>query len=250
MGYFVYALLAIGILATALFLYVRIKKGGLPGTLTKTLASVFFILTGAVAFIANPNCDRVFGLLILVGLVFGLIGDILLDLKYCYPQDNELYTFSGMGAFALGHISYLTAVYYTFYTGNLVTLLVPIAVATVIACLVVFGGPMLGMKYGKFKVPALVYAFLLTFMLTANIIFLIVTPGVTAFWIIMAIGGLMFIASDLALSQTYFVYKKQIDETGNEVEKLVYENKPGFVIFIHVTYYAAQFLLAMALFVF
>lgn len=241
----VYALLALGVLSLALFLYVRVKKGGILGLLTKTLASIFFIATAVVAFMFNPACDRFFGMFIVLGLVFGLLGDVFLDLKYCYPKDNDLYTFTGMGCFAMGHISYLLGIYLTFYTGDLLTLLIPIAVAVVFAAVVIVGGPMLGMKYGKFKVPALIYAFLLTFMLCANAAFMIVS--FSPFWLVMTLGGLMFILSDLALSQTYFVYKKK---EGFENEVLVYENNPVFVIFIHITYYAAQFLIAISLFLF
>ncbi|HKL94499.1 MAG TPA: lysoplasmalogenase [Clostridia bacterium] len=251
MNYLVYVVLALGILATLFFVYVRIKKGGVVAMLTKTLASVLFILTAVFAFIANKNIDSVYGLLIILGLVFGLIGDIVLDLKYCYPLDNDIYTFAGMGSFALGHICYLIAIYSNFYTGNLVTLLVPIAIAIVFSSVAIFGGPKLGMNYGKFKVPSLIYAFLLSFMLFTNVIFCIYSGTASRlFWVLMAIGGFMFIASDLALSQTYFVYKKVTDENGNEVQKLIYENKPGFVAFIHITYYAAQFLIAMSLFVY
>lgn len=246
MDYLLYVILGLGALALIFFLYLRVKKGGVVGMLSKTVTSVFFILTAVVACIANDKFNATFGLLIVMGLVFGLIGDIVLDLKYCYPRDNDIYTFFGMGSFALGHICYLLAIYLTYYTGNLVTLLVPLGLGLVFGSVAVFGGSKIGMDYTKFKVPALIYGFLLSFMMFTNIIFCIYNPSI--FWILMAIGGVMFIASDLALSQTYFVYKNVIDESGVETKKLIHENKPGFVIFIHVTYYVAQFLIAFALF--
>ena len=47
----VYAALALGVLAAAFFMYVRVKKGGVPGVITKTIASIFFILTAVFALI-------------------------------------------------------------------------------------------------------------------------------------------------------------------------------------------------------
>ena len=55
MDYLVYATLALGVIATVFFLYVRVKHGGVKGVLTKTLASVFFILTAVFSFIAKKS---------------------------------------------------------------------------------------------------------------------------------------------------------------------------------------------------
>ena len=104
--------LSLGILAALLFLYVRVKKGGIPGLITKALASVFFILT-AVA--ATALCDAYavsnYCLFIIFGLVMGMLGDIWLDLKWVYPSDNDVYTFAGMGSFGIGHVFYLFGLY-------------------------------------------------------------------------------------------------------------------------------------------
>jgi hypothetical protein len=244
----VYALLGAGAVSCALFLAVRVKSVGPAALLLKTLTSVFFIATGIFAFMSNAAIDTVFGLLVIFGLVFGLLGDIMLDLKFCYPKDNDIYTYAGMGCFALGHISYLSGIYLTFYTGDLLTLLLPIAGAVVFACVAVFGGPMLKMRYGKFKLPSLIYGFLLSFMLLTNIAFLAVSPS--PFWVLMMLGGLMFIVSDLVLAPMYFTFKKTVDEAGNEIEVLALAKSPLLVIVNHVTYYAAQFLLAVALLLF
>ena len=47
----VYAALALGVLAAAFFMYARVKKGGVSGVITKTIASIFFILTAVFALI-------------------------------------------------------------------------------------------------------------------------------------------------------------------------------------------------------
>jgi len=88
-GYAVYTSLALGIIVTVLFLYVRVKRGGVDGVIVKTLASVFFVLTAVLGSLANPAVKPEFYLLMILGLVFGLIGDIVLDLKVDYTKDND-----------------------------------------------------------------------------------------------------------------------------------------------------------------
>ncbi len=244
----VYVLIALGVLSTAAFLFLKIRFGGLAGLLSKTLTAVLFVLTALFAFMANDKCDSIYGMFIIMGLIFGLLGDIFLDLKYVYRADSDAFTFTGMGCFALGHIAYMSGIYLTFYQGDIVTLVVPIAIAVVFAVAVILGGPLLKMKYGKFKVPALIYAFLLTFMLCANATFMI--KQYSPFWLVMTLGGLMFILSDLALSQIYFVYNKVTDADGKETEVLIHEKNPWFITFIHITYFAAQFLIASSILLF
>ena len=220
MDYLVYVTLALGVIATVFFLYVRVKHGGVKGVLTKTLASVFFILTAVFSFIAKKEVVSVeFGSLVIMGLVFGLIGDIVLDLKVVYPADGDIYLFSGMASFALGHICYLTAIYLEVakiisIEANLIVLLVPMAIAVVFALLAVLGGPLMKLKYGKFTAPSLIYAFLLAFMMCATGAALIVTKGLNPLWIIMFIGAVMFVVSDLILSQQYFFVVKKTNENG------------------------------------
>ena len=58
MDYLVYATLALGVIATVFFLYVRVKHGGVKGVLTKTLASVFFILTAVFPLLQKRKSYR------------------------------------------------------------------------------------------------------------------------------------------------------------------------------------------------
>lgn len=256
MDYLVYVSLALGVIATVFFLYVRVKHGGVKGVLTKTLASVFFILTAVFSFIAKKEVVSVeFGSLVIMGLVFGLIGDIVLDLKVVYPADGDMYLFSGMASFALGHICYLTAIYLEVakiisIEANLIVLLVPMAIAVVFALLAVLGGPLMKLKYGKFTAPSLIYAFLLAFMMCATGAALIVTKGLSPLWIVMFVGAVMFVVSDLILSQQYFFVVKKTNENGEEVIERPKAMTPSLVIVNHATYYIAQFLIAMSIFAF
>lgn len=253
-----YFSLLLGVAAVVFFLIIRIKVGGVKGMLAKILPSVCFVLIGVVGAMTNTTGISIdFTVLILFGLVFGLIGDILLDLKLAYPQDNDAYLFSGMAAFALGHISYLTAIYKTM--GKFVDLgskpivvWLPILLAAVFACAAVFGGKLLKLKYGKFTVPSLIYAFLLSLMMFATGAGLIAKKSNNTMWIIMFCGAVMFVVSDLILSQQYF-HEIEVKVGGKKgVTQTIYPKAkdPVLTVINHATYYAAQFLVALTIFFF
>ena len=97
-----WALLIVGILATAVFLVLRVQRGGIAALYAKAVASLCFIATA----IAATNENRLFldfGSWMTFGLVFGLLGDVWLDLKWIYLQDKDSYLYSGFIFFLLGH---------------------------------------------------------------------------------------------------------------------------------------------------
>ncbi len=241
-----YVILALGMLSLTAFLIIRVKKCGVESTLLKTLTSAFFILTAIVAFVSNESVSPIFAGFILFGLVMGLIGDIVLDLKVNYPADSDKYLYGGMSAFAVGHVSYMVAIYMSF-SWNLVTLLVPMAIAVVLALGAVFSGPLMGLKYGKFTLPSLIYAFLLSFMMFASGAAAIST-NFSTLWVIMFVGAVLFLISDLILSQSYFTVKEEKDGEGKVLSVSYPKAKtPVLVITNHITYYAAQFLIALSI---
>ena len=105
-----WALLIVGILATAVFLVLRVQRGGIAALYAKAVASLCFIATA----IAATNENRLFldfGSWMTFGLVFGLLGDVWLDLKWIYLQDKDSYLYSGFIFFLLGHVCFVTAVF-------------------------------------------------------------------------------------------------------------------------------------------
>ena len=44
---------------------------------------------------------------VVLGLLFGLLGDIWLDLKYVFPEKDEPFTYAGFCVFGVGHILYI-----------------------------------------------------------------------------------------------------------------------------------------------
>jgi len=105
----IYASLGIGCLFFILFVIKCHKQRSVGGVFLKNMVSIFFIITAVIALIQNPS-QYIYGVLILAGLVFGMLGDIYLDQKWVYPDDNRKYLYAGFISFALGHLFYIPAI--------------------------------------------------------------------------------------------------------------------------------------------
>lgn len=221
---------AVGIVATLLFLVVRVKKGGIPGLFTKAAASFCFIATAVAA--ANKNSIFLgFASFIIFGLIMGMLGDIWLDLKWIHLDKKDSYLYSGFVSFLMGHIFYVSAIFfYSPWTEKSIVL-------AIIGALVISGGAILiekpmKMDYGKFRLILFLYSFMLSLTVTASIITAIITKGETV-WVVMSAGGVLFLLSDLVLSGMYFGENK---------------NTPVNIVINHTLYYTAQFIMASSIF--
>ncbi|HQL81988.1 MAG TPA: lysoplasmalogenase family protein [Spirochaetota bacterium] len=222
------AALVLGIAATILFLVVRVKKGGLPGVITKATASVLFIATACAAIVMNLQ-EYAYGLLIVLGLVCGLLGDIWLDLKYVYPQDNDTYLYAGFYSFFTGHLFFITAIFLS-YKWTPWTMAISVIAALIGAAGATLMEKPMKLSYGKFRATCFIYGFILMLTASSSVVAAFAT-GETA-WIVMSAGGVLFLLSDLVLSGTYFGEGK---------------NTPAYVVANHVLYYAAQFVIASSI---
>ncbi len=214
-----------GIVTTILFIALRVKKVSVPVLITKAGASVFFISTACAALAVNSMALS-YGLLVIIGLVCGLLGDIWLDLKYIYLQDGDKYLYAGFYSFFMGHLFFLSAIF-THYSWTAVTLVLSIAPALIGAAATVALEKPMKLIYGKFKPTCFIYGFILMAMAASSIVAAVVTGE--RVWIFMSIGGVLFLLSDFMLSGTYFGEGK---------------NTPVYVVMNHVLYYAAQFVIA------
>ena len=232
-----YVLLVLGGLFLTLFLLFRDKNGGFLPTALKTVTSMLFVATAVSGVINNYIVTGTLGVtkltfygLVLLGLTCGVIGDLTLDLKIVYknnPRHNDLFTFFGMAAFGIGHVLYIVAVaiYFGFSAWSI---LIAAALTAVIFTVSLF---LLKMQFGKFLIPSIVYALLLTLFLAGTVVAGIFT-AFTLPVILLSVGAGLFLLSDLVLSMIYF--------EGNEARVLIVVN--------HVLYYAAQFLIALSLY--
>ena len=223
--YFYLALVA-GIIAAIAFLIIRVKKGGVAGLLAKTVASVLFIITAFAAVKVNPNGLDWF-MYVALGLIFGMIGDIVLDLKVVYPEKSSTYLLSGMIAFTIGHIFFITGmgIHYGIHWA------VPV-VAVIVGIAAVLLGPVMKLDYGKFKIPSMLYGMTLAFT-TCMSGYVMVVSNYAITYILMFVGAICFLLSDLVLSSMYFGKDK---------------NTPTNVVINHALYYVAQLLIASTVF--
>ncbi len=103
-------LILLAILGIAIdILFIRSELSGklLRATVLKGIASAFFVAFGAVCYGANATS---FGKLILIGLILGMVGDILLNLRNQVKGPMSMKVFAlGVLAFLSGHILYIAA---------------------------------------------------------------------------------------------------------------------------------------------
>lgn len=227
-----------GLVFLSLFLKFRVQKSTAKAAVVKAVTSVFFILTAVFATLNvydKLSFDKLLSAgLIVGGLVCGLLGDIWLDLKFVYRADERFFTYTGFLSFAAGHFFYIAAVICGINGKiSLWAVLCSLALAVVSALVIFFGEKAMQLRYGEYKLISTLYGALLFFM-TAFCGFNAFFSGVAEnkHLLVMAIGGVFFIISDLILSGTYFGEGK---------------NRPVDIITNHATYYLAQFIIASAI---
>ncbi len=229
-----FVLLAIGIVFLVLFLIKRLTEKRIKALFLKALTSVFFVSCASAAVYNAADSENLsFGLFLIVGLLFGLLGDIWLDLKWIYPADNDIYTFLGFGSFFAGHIVYLGALLINFadFTKPLY-LIAPVIIAVLAALGIAATEKPMKLSYGKFKKISVCYAGILALMtfMSGSLALMYGFENMTLNF--MFIGGVFFVVSDVILSGTYFGQGK---------------DRPVDIVVNHVTYYIAQFVIASSI---
>lgn len=220
------------LLFTALLIaYIRVKLKGpsLHGLILKSLTTVVLLLAALEVDVATVK-DVSLAQLIPIALLFGLLGDIFLDLKLIYKQDNDFYTYAGFIAFIIGHLFYI----YHFlinYELSIMAYSIIFGLAGMIVFLVLVTEVPLQMNYGKFRIISAIYAFILSFIVFFSIGSAIAYPNNQLNFFS---GGLvLFLLSDLVLSQSYFGKHE----------------KPWMIIANYLLYYGAQFLIVFSLYI-
>ncbi len=215
------------------FLRARLKKPSAASVIWKSLTSVCFLAVAFCAVWKHPagTAGAGFAMLVLIGLFFGLLGDIWLDLKWNCPEDDVRYTFAGFWCFAIGHVFFLCAL-----TGTAPALrwvVLPLIPAAVLGIVIGLAGRLLKVDYGRFRNITMLYAALLLGTTLVSGSLLLQACGRSLSLMLMFIGAVLFLISDLILSGTYF-------GTGKD--------RPADIVSNHIFYYAAQFLIAAAAF--
>ncbi len=219
-----------GIIMTVIFLALRVKVGGIKAMFSKAAASLCFIVTGIVAFALNQH-NFAYANLILYGLVFSMLGDIWLDLKYVYPKDSDIFTFAGIGSFMAAHCLYVPAILMGYKEYIWWHFWVDAAVCSVFVLNTVSLGKSGKLSYGKFKGISIAYTVFVMATVLLSINGFVASGFKSAKYLLLSFAGSMFALSDLLLSYIYF---------GNK-------NNSKYVLANHILYYSAQFLVASSI---
>ncbi|MBQ1287618.1 MAG: lysoplasmalogenase [Erysipelotrichaceae bacterium] len=186
-----YLFILAGFVLQALFIKSEYEEKYLLADILKGAASLMFVLIGYNAFqIVNNPFNRQF----FYGLLFGMIGDILLNLRYVFPKHGQKIFLAGILAFLIGHILYLVA-------------LIPQARHVWIwYCIIIGALAAGGLLAYIFKTMEVKKAFKIfgVFYLGAVFIMTAIALGIAIFTptrraIIYAIGAVLFTASDVVL---------------------------------------------------
>lgn len=221
------SLVSLCIICATVFLIVRTKKASAKSLIFKTMASMMFVTIGSLALLSGTNTKT--KTLFAVGLMFGLVGDILLDLKVMNKESEGTYLNAGMMMFGSGHILYFLGLIVFIAEKNITgfgwVLLSGFVFSMLVGALIVKFAPKLKMDFTGYKLQNWLYSSALIFMTIISVSLAIVLPST----IPLAIGFVLFLASDLILSMQYFGGKQDV---------------AAYTISNHILYYLAQLLIA------
>lgn len=237
----IYVSCALGLVFMIAFLVKCNKKRSVGGVFTKMTVSLFFIMTAffGINHVISTTADMTvikYGLMVVIGLVFGLLGDIYLDQKWVYPEDDEKYLYAGFAVFAVGHFFYVGAMIMKAEI-SFVHMLIAIALAFVIAIVNALLEKPSKLDYGKFRPIVFLYSAVVGLTMTTAGVALVATYlaegnlAVCVPYIVFTLAGGLFLISDIILSGQYFGPR----------------NTPVNFVLNHVTYYIAQYMIALTI---
>ncbi|MCK9536024.1 MAG: lysoplasmalogenase [Bacilli bacterium] len=195
----------------------------------KIITSFCFVAMGFITYFKSEANNSNYPVLIIAGLISGFFGDIALGLRRVKPKRKNEYFILGIILFFSGHIFYVVAflsyaaykLYWYFIVGIIITIVIIITMK------------LIGVKSNKSKYFNYLYVSLLS--LIVAITFLNMAHAFTQINIILAIGAILFMISDLLL---YFIYFGETSVTKSKVIKMINI----------VTYYIAQMLFALSIY--
>jgi len=185
-----YVFIIVGILFQGVFIAVEHKEKYVLADILKGSASLMFVLLGYLgADLTNPTSKYIF-----IGLILGMIGDILLNLRFVFEKIGQKIFLTGIVAFLAGHILYLLAliplaqhvwIWYCIIIGIILA-----------AALLTYIFKTMEVKIA-FKVFGVIYLGAVIVMTCIALGIAIFAPNTSA--IVYAIGAVLFTASDIVL---------------------------------------------------
>ena len=104
---FALALCVVGMILQGAFIVIEHKEKYVPAVILKGCASLVFVCIGYLGFRVAGNAS--FAKMVLIGLCFGALGDIFLNLRFLSKAHGQKLFLIGIAAFLTGHIMYLVA---------------------------------------------------------------------------------------------------------------------------------------------
>lgn len=188
----------------------------------KTISSLCFVCFGALAY--GYSASSMYPMM-MVGLGFGMLGDVLLDLSSCYPEKKQLFFLSGLTSFLLGHIAYATCFM------NHMHWMIEIVVCLVLSFAMILLLQHLGCVFKEMTLPVYAYCVVIIFMVLQSGKCVYYAPSMYAYVIFLA--ALLFALSDFVLS--FLLFQDRYHRSS--------------LIWLNLTsYYAAQWLLATSMY--
>lgn len=223
-------MILIGILIDLLFIRSEYAKKMREATVLKGLASLMFVLLGIYLYCIAPSTVA---LLILLGLIFGMLGDIFLNLRNLYEGavSNRIFAV-GILLFLIGHFLYIAAL----LCCDTRILLPGAAIALLLSVLSIpplmkrISAPSKGLKlFGYIYLVIVISMFSAAAALLLRSA-LLTESCLTLFHILFAIGAGLFVVSDFIM--IYYSFGKKI---------------PPLRAINLLSYYAGQILIALCI---
>ncbi len=205
------------------FKYTQVTENGdhVKAILFKGLTTICCIVIAAIAVFHTG--DRHFAVLVMFGLFFGFLGDELLALRFVFTEKFTLCFLSGAISFLIGHVFYVIALYGVSPKAWYIA-----APLLVIAMLLGYQNSKKNdLKMGKLYFPLAGYYAFVCFMGVSAVGAAVLNFSIGT--LLFGIAGVSFIISDSILSVQCF--------SGNPTNG---KNRA-----VHITYWLAQFLIAL-----
>ena len=182
-----YILIIICAILAGVFLYAESRKQYVTAVVLKGVASLCFVILGITSSPGGHTAR-----MIVLGLIFGFVADILLNLRMVFQEKGQLIFLVGILVFLTGHIFYLAAVA---PLANKPTVCIILGVIlTVLLMIWIFKQITAKMAFKIFGVVYIGAIMLLNCFAISN---LITDPS--AFTGIFAVGAVLFLISDIVL---------------------------------------------------
>jgi len=198
----VFIITAIGVTLDIMFIETELAGNMKKAVILKGAASLCFVLLGAFCYAKNPTS---FGVLILIGLILGMAGDIFLNMRNLYEGDKSRKVFAvGIVTFIAGHFLYIAAL-----IGQNTSIVLPaILIAAVLSVISIpllmkqITAPSKGLKIFGYVYLAIV---ILMFSCAAVLLF---KDGATLRNKLFAVGAFLFMISDFIM--IYYSFGKKL----------------------------------------